>query len=215
MLTTAPHYENKPLITMAALKADWQEVLSIDGPSWAYQFFSPAFDDGDLEEADSDSANPFTAPIGCVVGRKYKTCIQLTPICLAILLEITRLRNGHRVVTNSNFNKPVPQVYAKLAFKNAPHHLVSIRRIFSDAPPSMQTKALGVPNDYSPENTYAEPHPHPRRNARDTAMHHVERLACERAAAGQFPMGFTVDAYLANLRDLFAALDAHARGSVQ
>jgi hypothetical protein len=47
---------------------------------------------------------------------------------------------------------------------------------------------------------------------RAMAMREVEHLARERAAAGQFP---AVDAYLQNLRDLFAALDAHARGTLQ
>lgn len=93
MLTKAPHFEDAPLITVTALKADWGEVLSFDGPSWAYEVFNPAAD-GDMAADDPDRTNPFTAPLSCVVGRKYKTCIGQFAVAMIGLGKFSGLAKG-------------------------------------------------------------------------------------------------------------------------
>lgn len=178
----SPALSDTGLITLPSLQGDWRKALYVDGPSWAYQFFDMS---GEWDNpADPDRDNPFAAPITCIVGRRYQAAMQLTPIALAILLQITALPSGPTIAVDVDLTGPVPQSNAALAL---------------DGGPKLPVADLLCGTG----------------SARETAMHHVERVARERAAAGQFPKGFTVDAYLANLGDLFAALDAHARGSVQ
>jgi hypothetical protein len=178
----SPALSDTGLITPALLQADWRGVLYVDGPAWAYQFFDMATDWD--SPADPDRDNPFAAPITCIVGKRYQAAMQLTPIALAILLQITALPNGPTIAVDVDLTGPVPQSNAMLAL---------------DGGPRLPVTALLCDTG----------------SARETVVHYVQCLAYERAATGQFPKGFTVDAYTANLRDLFAVLDAHARGAVQ
>ena len=177
-----PTLSETGLITPASLHGDWRKVLYVDGPSWAYQFFDMSAEWGG--PADPDRDNPFAAPITCVVGNRYQAAIQLTPMALAILLQMTALPGGPTIAVDVDLSGSIPQTKATLALDGGPK--IAVADLLCGFGP-----------------------------ARETAMRHVERMAGESDDAGKFPKAFTVDAYLANLRDLFAALDAHARGTLQ
>jgi hypothetical protein len=118
-----PALSDTGLITLPALQTDWREALYVDGPSWAYQFFDMSTEWESPGDPDRD--NPFAAPITCVVGKRYQAAIQLTPIALAILLQITALPDGPTIAVDVDFAGPVPQSNAVLALQDGPRLLVA------------------------------------------------------------------------------------------
>lgn len=199
MPSSCTAFEQTPIITVARLVAEWRTIFSPTcRPHWALAV-EPVHTDPDAKPDD------FPSELIVVVGKKNRGEITASPFALAALFEMTRF--GHSIVRNSNFNKPRPQVYAKMAFRDAPEDLMSIRRILFDAGENEATKALWRENDYNPDNTYVEQDPHPRKKARTVALAHVERLVRERKVAGTLPTGFDIAAYLDNIADLFRWID--------
>lgn len=200
MQSQTTNFELSPLITVARLATDWRTIFDpANRPRWARV----------IELLDIDPESDVTASTDLraivVIGRKHRIQIDMTAFELAVLFEMTRF--GHTIVSNSNFNKPRPQIYAKMRFAGASEDLMSIRRILWGAKANEATKPFWRPNDYSAENTYAEDDSHPDKDARSVALGNVERLARERQAAGITPMSFDVDAYLDNIKLLFAWID--------
>lgn len=192
-----------PLITPARLRADWREALAIR-PQWAASMFEV---DADGEDLDHTSAG-----LVAVVGRTRPQPLNLSPLTAAILFELTR-HNERGIHTNTNGSKPLPKVYAKLIFSTqAPQDATPLLRLIGNAKDGERAKPVNSPRDLSPENVQIEPHPHPRKDAREVNIKHAREAAEASAREWAGRVSIDVDAYVANLRALFAALDATAAG---
>lgn len=198
MRSTTTPFSQTDFITPERLKAESLENVFAVRPRWADRF-------GVLGYDDPDEHIPANAIYWAVVGKMHEKVITLRPDEFALLFELSRFGGG--VVTNSNHNKPVAQIYAKFAFAGAPEDLMSIRRILFGAAAGEITKALGTPTDYRAESTGAEDDHHPQKDARAKSLEHAKRLAHEAATKGTIPTGFYIAAYLDNIKRLFAEID--------
>jgi hypothetical protein len=80
-----------------------------------------------------------------------------------------------------------------------------VRRVLSGAAEGEAVKALDIESDYSAANSYFVPDARAKRDARKEVIEQAERLAASEVAD---PVA--VAAYVANIRALFAAIDASA-----
>lgn len=198
-------FAHAPLITPERLRFEPLNSVFAITPRWV-RLVAIEYDDPDAPA--SDNAICFVA-----IGKKHTKVIQVRPDELAVLMELSRFGGG--VVTNSNHNKPVPQIYAKFSFPCASGDLMNIRRIVFGASEGEATKALAVLDDYRAESTYSEPHHHPEKDAREVALKHAETMARQAIAAGkaqpilkrwQIREGY-IAAYLGVIRQHLANID--------
>ncbi|RWQ28877.1 MAG: hypothetical protein E5Y88_27245 [Mesorhizobium sp.] len=180
----ADQFRNTPLITPERIESDWKEALDIL-PPWA-------------RSRDFLCGRVILVPVWGL----HPATPFFPPYELALLAEVTRY--GHTIVTNSNFSPSGPRVYLKVSFRDAPGHNITIRRILSGAAEDEAVKALNIESDYSAANSYFVPDARAKRDARKEAIEQAEKLA------GEFVDPVGVAAYVANIRALFAAIDASA-----
>jgi hypothetical protein len=148
-------------------------------------------------DEDPETGRPSDAIIW--VGKKHRLKVTVNLYALAALVETTR-HGGISVVSNSNHAKVFPSVYAKMSFPTTPGHLVSIRRILFGAGKGRITRPIWQEHDYNPENTRTEADGHPQGDSRQIALAHAEQAA--------HAAGVDVDAFMQNVRDLYAEVDA-------
>lgn len=143
-------------------------------------------------------------PIVIACGKTHQKAHTLTPLQMATLIEATRF--GITVATNSNFGKPRPIIYSKLVFSGAPQDNMPLSRFFANAGEHEAVKLLDSTSDLRPENLAKYGAGKPKKEAVDTTLKHVQRLADEREAGGTFPKEFTKDEYLDNFLNLLTAM---------
>jgi hypothetical protein len=141
-----------------------------------------------------------------LIGGKHQMPITLSLAEYALLCEATRF--GHNIVTNSNFGKPLAIIYAKISFRDAAKDNIPLGRIFAGATTNEAVKTLEIASDLRPDNLYRIGAGKPEKSARDLVLRHCERLARERQAGHTLLTDFDIDAYVANIRNLFAFIDA-------
>lgn len=181
---------DQPLLTKNLIENDPIKAFSIL-PQWVHHI---AFaDPNDLDAAEDNV-------VVVLVGRKHKVIIGLSLSQFALLCELTRL--GHSVATNSNFKKPIPKIYPKITFRDAPSDATPVARLFANAGPNESVSKVDSRIDLRPENLKKIGAGKPRKVAIEIALFHAERLLNERKAGGTLPEKFDGDAYLSNLQEL-------------
>lgn len=193
-------FEDTPLITPERVVIDPLSAFAI-APVWV-RLWAPV---EDLEAMQTDDILPAFVVI---IGGKHRKPITLTALQFALLMEITRL--GHTVVTNTNSRPPVPKIYAKLSFRDAPHDNMPVGRVFVDAGANEAVHALAIASDLRIPNLQKIGAGKPSKQAFALTMEHVERLAREREAGGTLPSSLSVPDYLKNVRDLWEAAQREA-----
>lgn len=218
-----PAFETTQLITVPRLISEWRSILG-SSPAWALHV-EPMWT---LPDAEEEQGCPDAVTV--LVGKKHKRPMHLTIFEFALLCELSRVA-GITIVTNSNFGKPFPRVYARMAIDGAPEDLTSIRRLIVGAKANEATKARWNQNDYRAESTYTVEHPHPQKDARKVALGHIERLARQdgklmaatslaredamrRLPWATLPDDFHIRAHMSNIHSLFGLVDALQSGSV-
>jgi hypothetical protein len=177
-------FRDTPLITPERIAADWEEALKTL-PPWAR------------------TTDFLSDRILVTVWGLHPCAPFFPPLELGLFAEIARY--GHTVVTNSNFSPSNPRIYLKVSFRDAPEHNITVRRVLSGAAEGEAVKALDIESDYSAANSYFVPDARAKRDARKEVIEQAERLAASEVAD---PVA--VAAYVANIRALFAAIDASA-----
>lgn len=193
-------FEDTPIITPELVEADPMAAFAVS-PAWALAWTFAA-DPAELADAS------ILPPIIVVVGRKHRKPVTMTALQYAFLLEVNRL--GHTVVTNSNFGKPVPKIYAKQSFRDAPEDNMPLARIFVDAGPNEAATTLEIASDLRIPNLIKEGAGKPTKHSLAVTMRHVERLAHERESGGTLPTSLNVAHYLENVRNLWDAIQREA-----
>jgi hypothetical protein len=191
-------FETRPLITPELLAADPVAALET-APAWV-RLHSVTLPEG-IDAAPA---------VSIAMGGKFIKTITLTLAETALLFEISRF--GHRGVTNSNHAKPIPNIYARMSFRDAPEDMMTFSRILYGAAEHEVIKQGCIKSDLRGENLRTIPGGKPDKDARKTTMQHVERLARERQAGGTLPRDFDIPAYLVNIERLFAIVDREAEG---
>lgn len=193
----SPAFIATPLITPERIRRDPAEAFAIV-PPWASNWAWSCEDPESLRQEGHD------VPLATVLGRKHKRAYGFSAPQFAFLLELTRL--GHSVVTNTNGKGPNPAVYAKVSFRDAPHDNMPLSRIFIEAGPNEAVSTIDILSDLRPENLQKAGAGKPTKFAVSKVLFHCKRLAQEREAGGTLPEGFSVEAYVDNLRALLAAI---------
>ncbi len=192
------NFDQTPLITPETSQKDWQSIFD-SLPKWVGTPGYEPFEPNNLADPEQEY------PVTIAVGKKHRKPITITLLQFAFLLEVNRL--GHTVVTNINkkANNPNQKVYAKQRFRDAGKDYMPLARIFVDAGPNEAVKTLAIESDLRIENLFVIGAGKPSKHSLDVTLKHVERLALKRKTAGTLPEGFSVKAYIDNIKTLHDA----------
>jgi hypothetical protein len=134
------------------------------------------------------------------LGGSYPESYSLPAISLAILFELTRF--GNTVLVDAN-NPDTAKALYYLTFKPSASakDTISVNRIIAGAGPHQAVRTpKQLPTDLTPDNLAIKNAGKPTKDARLVAMRYAEERARDHAGAA-------VEAYLNNLRALFACHD--------
>lgn len=184
-------FASSPLITPERLDASLVEALGA-APAWAIWY---ALAD--------DEASPSESMAVVRLGDKHPNQYPLPAVSLAILFEITRYGNSATTNTNSQEDDEDARYYPKVTYRGATKDDTTVGRLIMAALPRQRIiPAKDGMRTLHPASLGREPDRKATKDARAIAMHHCERVAREhRASDGE------VQAYLDNLRALFAYHD--------
>jgi len=141
-------------------------------------------------------------------GQKLLSFRAYPDVVFALLCEITRLP-GISIAANSDGKG---RAYARIVIAAAPEDLTTVDRFVWGAGTYDQIKVNGIAVNASPENLRADTARRLGKDARAVVMGHAERIAKDIEERGAWPSHLTSAAYLANLRELLAAVDLLKQG---
>lgn len=183
-------FENAPLLTVERLYQEPALVVT-PMPPWAKGAWLVPTDDAGDEPG-----------VVYLVGDTLPQTINLSLCEAAATVLLTML--GHTVVVDTDGKG---RAYVRLNYRDAPHHLTVLRRIFIDAGPGEEAKGLLGPRHIGAEHSYKLANPGPKKESRALAIRMAMELAERRQAEGTLPITFDIAEYRAAILAMFAEVD--------